>query len=66
MDMDLASLHKILKDPIRRKIVIHLGNGSLAYMELMNLLEIANTGKLNYHLKVLGNLVEKGDDENIA
>jgi len=31
-------------------------------MELMNLLEIANTGKLNYHLKVLGNLIEKGDD----
>jgi len=63
MDMDLASLHKILKDPTRRNIVLHLSRrGQLAYMELMNLLEIANTGKFNYHLKVLGNLIEKGED----
>jgi len=63
MDVDLASLHKILKDPTRRHIVLHLGRrGQLAYMELMNLLEIANTGKFNYHLKVLGNLIEKGED----
>jgi len=63
MDMDLASLHKILKDPTRRNIVLHLSRrGQLAYMELMNLLEITNTGKFNYHLKVLGNLIEKGED----
>jgi len=63
MDVDLASLHKILKDPTRRNIVLHLNRkGQLAYMELMNLLEISNTGKFNYHLKILGNLVEKGED----
>jgi len=63
MDMDLAYLHKILKDPTRRNIVLHLNRrGQLAYMELMNLLEITNTGKFNYHLKVLGNLIEKGED----
>jgi len=63
MDVDLASLHKILKDPTRRNIVIHLSKkGPLAYVELMNLLEITNTGKFNYHLKILGNLIEKEDD----
>jgi len=61
--MDLASLHKILKDPTRRNLVLHLNRrGQLAYMELMNLLEITNTGKFNYHLKILGNLIEKGED----
>jgi len=59
----LASLYKILKDPTRRNIVLHLSRrGQLTYMELMNLLEISNTGKFNYHLKILGNLVEKGED----
>jgi hypothetical protein len=43
--------------------VLHLSRkGQLAYMELMNLPEITNTGKFNYHLKILGNLIEKGED----
>jgi len=63
MDVDMPSLHKILKDKTRRKIVLKLNEqGSLAYVDLMNILEITNTGKLNYHLKVLGDLLEK--DEN--
>ncbi len=63
MDVDLASLHKILKDSTRRNILLHLTKrGPLAYVELMNLLEITNTGKFNYHLKILGNLIEKGED----
>jgi len=63
MNMDLASLHKILKDPTRRNIVLHLtSKDSLAYMELMNLLEITNTGRFNYHLKILGDLIQKGED----
>lgn len=33
--------------------------GSLSYVDLQNLLQIAHTGKLNYHLKVLGDLVVK-------
>lgn len=36
--------------------------GSLTYVELLNLLEIAHTGKLNYHLKVLGDLITKDAD----
>jgi len=63
MDVDLASLHKILKDPTRRNIVLLLGRkGQLAYMQLMNLLEITNTGRFNYHLKILADLIEKGED----
>ena len=63
MNVDLASLHKILKDPTRRKIVRYLSSkGQLTYMELMNLLEITNTGKFNYHLRILADLIQKEDD----
>jgi hypothetical protein len=36
--------------------------GSVSYVDLMNAVEIKNTGKFNYHLKILGDLIEK--DEN--
>ena len=63
MHVDLASLHKMLRDPIRRDILLHLSrNDALTYMELMDFLRITNTGKFNYHLKFLGDLIEKGDD----
>jgi len=43
--------------------VMHLSKrGQLTYVELMNLLEITNTGKFNYHLKILGSLLAKGED----
>lgn len=58
--MDLESLHKILRHPIRRGIVLGLHEKrELAYIDLMKLLEVENTGKFNYHLKVLGDLIEK-------
>lgn len=57
---NLESLHKILKHAIRRKIVLMLlKKKELAYVDLMNLVGIENTGKLNYHLKILGDLIEK-------
>jgi hypothetical protein len=60
VNVDLESLHKILRHPIRRKIVLKLHERQeLAYVDLMNQLEVDNTGKLNYHLKILGDLVEK-------
>jgi len=63
MNVDLASLHKILKDPTRRKVVQYLSSrGQLTYMELMNLLEITNTGKFNYHLKILADFIQKEND----
>ncbi len=60
----IDSLHKILKDPTRRKAILLLNDGSLTYTELMDKLDIISTGTLNYHLKVLGDLVEKDETTN--
>jgi DNA-binding transcriptional ArsR family regulator len=62
MNSGLASLHKILKDETRRKIVLLLNEkGSLSYSDLMDTLGIVSTGTLNYHLKVLGDLLAKNE-----
>ncbi|MBN1244105.1 helix-turn-helix transcriptional regulator [Candidatus Bathyarchaeota archaeon] len=62
MSSGIASLHKILKDETRRKIVLLLNDkGSLSYTELMDTLGIVSTGLLNYHLKVLGDLLMKNE-----
>lgn len=63
MPSGLESLHKILKDEKRRKIIALLNEkGSLSYTDLMNALGIASTGKLNYHLKILNELIMKRED----
>jgi hypothetical protein len=63
MASDLGSLHRILKDPTRRRILSALDEkGPLAYVEILGLLEIEHTGKLNYHLKLLGDLISKDDN----
>jgi DNA-binding transcriptional ArsR family regulator len=63
MSDGLASLHKILKDETRRKIVLLLNEkGSLSYTELMETLGFVTTGLLNYHLKVLGDLLAKNEN----
>jgi DNA-binding transcriptional ArsR family regulator len=60
MTSAIESLHKILKDETRRKIVLLLNEkGSLGYTDLMDRINVVSTGTLNYHLKVLGNLIEK-------
>jgi hypothetical protein len=57
------ALHKILKDETRRKIILLLNEkGSLSYTGFMKALEINNTGRLNYHLKVLNDLILKRED----
>ncbi len=57
------SLHKILKDKIRRKIILLLTEkSSLSYTNLLDSLEGVNNGRLNYHLKVLGDLLLKDAD----
>ena len=67
MDVDVGALYKVLKDETRRRIVLLLHEkGSLSYMDLMNFLEITNTGKMNYHLKVLGDLLLKAADGRYA
>jgi DNA-binding transcriptional ArsR family regulator len=62
MSVGIESINKILKDKTRRKIVLTLTEkGSLSYTELMETLGVGSTGTLNYHLKVLGDLLEKTD-----
>jgi len=60
MSPRLVSLHKILKDETRKKILLVLNEkGSVSYTGLMDSLGISNTGLLNYHLQVLGDLLSK-------
>lgn len=67
MDSGIASLHKILKDKIRRRIILLLHEqGSLSYMDLIKEIGITNTGRMNYHLKVLGDLLKKTEDSKYA
>jgi len=62
MSHGFDSLHKVMKDATRRKILLLLNErGHLSYTDLMKTLEIENTGTLNYHLKILKDLVEKED-----
>jgi hypothetical protein len=59
----LESLHKVLKDEKRRNIIRLLNeNGNRSYTDLMKALGIGSTGKLNYHLKILNELITKQGD----
>ena len=61
-DVDWSSLHKILSDTTRRSILELLAEKeALSYTEIMALLQVTNTGRLNYHLKALGALISKDD-----
>lgn len=61
--MDFESLSDVLKHPVRRKIILALfERENLSYVDLMNSVGVSNTGKFNYHLKILGDLIEK--DQN--
>jgi hypothetical protein len=60
MNADLASLHKILKDQTRRQILLELNDKqALTYTDLKFAADVVSTGTLNYHLKILGDLVAK-------
>lgn len=62
MDLNWNSLHKILRDETRRNVIAILSEkGDLNYTEIMTVLSITNTGRLNYHLKALGDLILKDD-----
>jgi hypothetical protein len=63
MPSGFESLHKAFKDEKRRKIILLLNEkSSLSYTELLKELGINNTGKLNYHLKVLQELITKNPE----
>jgi DNA-binding transcriptional ArsR family regulator len=62
MSAGIETIPKILKDPTRRQAIKLLKEyGALTYTELMDALNIVSTGTLNYHLKVLGDLLIKND-----
>lgn len=62
-EVNWAALNKILNDPTRRSILGLLSeNQTLSYTEMMTILHITNTGKLNYHLKSLGALIAKNEE----
>lgn len=61
--MQRDELYKVLRHPIREKIIILLHNrGSMSYSELKNELNI-EPGKLYYHLGILKNLVSQDKDK---
>ena len=63
MTVQFSELHKILKDPTRKAILKCLNEKApLTYVELMDLAKVTNTGRFNYHLKILGELIEKQGD----
>jgi hypothetical protein len=63
MSVDIDSFQKVLNHPIRRKVILTLKqSGSLSYMDLMGAVEASNTGKFNYHLKLLADLIQKNSD----
>lgn len=63
MSVDFKSLSDVLKHPIRRMIVLTLyERRNVPYVELMKLVGVTNTGKFNYHLKILGDLLEKNQN----
>jgi hypothetical protein len=62
MTSGIASLYKILKDDNRQKIIVLINeNGSLSYTDLLEKLDTVSTGLLNYHLKILGDLLSKNE-----
>jgi hypothetical protein len=65
MATDWDYLSKALGDPTRRRILLLLyQKGTVSYTDIMVALDITNTGKLNYHLKILGDLIRKDGQGN--
>ncbi|MDR1992073.1 MAG: hypothetical protein LBQ98_01005 [Nitrososphaerota archaeon] len=62
MAVDIESFQDVLKHPIRHKIIQALNQTSiLSYTDLMGITEVSNTGKFNYHLKILADLIQKDE-----
>jgi hypothetical protein len=56
-------LKDVLKHPTRRKIILALSEkGSVSYVDLMRIVGVEKTGKFNYHLKILGDLIQKNEN----
>ena len=67
LTVEFSALNKILRDSTLREILMCLNTaGPLSYVELMDLAKISNTGRFNYHLKILGGLIEKQETEGTS
>jgi hypothetical protein len=63
MGSEQDSLFRVLKDSTRQRMLLLLQNEQpLTYVELMSQSKVSNTGRFNYHLKILADFLEKGDD----
>jgi hypothetical protein len=57
------SVFKVLKDSTRQRILLMLlRHQPLMYGEMMTQSKVSNTGRFNYHLKILAVFLEKGED----
>jgi hypothetical protein len=57
------SFLSVLKDSTRQRILLLLQKHQpLTYSELMTQVKVSNTGRFNYHLKILADFLEKDDD----
>lgn len=66
MSVDLSKIYGILKDRTRSRILETLEKrGPLTYGGIQDQCGIAHTGTLNYHLKVLSDLVRKDDETGL-
>ena len=60
----LAELHEFLKNPIRQKILLKLGeHDRLSFEDLMNELKMDNPQELHSQLEILSDLVTKAEDD---
>lgn len=63
MNDEICNVNKILSNPTRRVILepLYQRNG-MSYVDIRQVLGQMNTGQLNYHLKVLGDLITKNPE----
>jgi hypothetical protein len=64
---NLAPLHELLKDPIRQKTLLLLGERDrLSFDDLVKQLKIDDQEELHNQLKILGDLVTKVEDDEYS
>jgi hypothetical protein len=64
-DDRLAELHELLKNPIRQKILLKLGEyDRLSFEDLMKELKMDNPQELHSQLEILSDLVTKAEDDD--
>jgi DNA-binding transcriptional ArsR family regulator len=62
-----SEMLKILKDETRRKILVFVSEkGEVTYSDLMEQTEISSPEVMNYHLKVLADLLSKNDEDKFT